>query len=314
MGKIAFVFSGQGAQYVGMGKEIAEKYEEAQQVYEQANEALNLDIRKLCFEGPEEELNLTENTQPAILTTSIAIMKVLEKHGIQADQYAGLSLGEYSAHVAGQSINFQEAVQLVKKRGQYMQEAVPAGKGSMAAIIGLEETQVAEIIKEASKEGILEGANYNCPGQIVVGGEVLAIDQAIKLAEQAEARMAVKLKVSAPFHTSMLKPAADKLEKALEQVNIQSAQKPIVSNVTANYVEKTEDIKPLLINQVKSAVLWEASVRRMIDDGVDTFIELGPGKVLSGFIKKIDRKLNIYNIENLKTLDKTLKKLEVTTC
>jgi [acyl-carrier-protein] S-malonyltransferase len=314
MGKIAFVFSGQGAQYVGMGKELAEQYEVAKNIFEKADKALELDVQGLCFNGPEEDLNRTENTQPAILTTSIAILEILKEKGLKADVYAGLSLGEYTAHVAAGTLEFEDAVRLVKKRGRYMQEAVPEGKGTMAAIIGLEEESVAEIIKKASVHGIIEGASYNCPGQIVVGGEVDAVKSSIKLAEEAGAKMAVQLKVSAPFHTSMLKPAADRLSEALESVELNDGAEPVISNVTADYIDSKESVKTLLIDQVKSSVLWEASVNKMIEDGVDTFIEIGPGKVLSGFIKKINRKLNIYNVENLKTLEKTLNKLEVEVC
>lgn len=314
MGKIAFVFSGQGAQYVGMGKELADQYKVAQSVFERADKALEEDVQALCFNGPEEDLNRTENTQPAILTTSIAILEILKEKGLKADVYAGLSLGEYTAHVAAGTLDFEDAVRLVKKRGRYMQEAVPEGKGTMAAIIGLEEDIVAEIIEKASKDGIIEGANYNCPGQIVVGGEIDAVQKSIKLAEEAGAKMAVQLKVSAPFHTSMLKPAADRLSKALESIELKDDAMPVISNVNADYVDSKDSVKTLLIDQVKSSVLWEASVRKMIEDGVDTFIEIGPGKVLSGFIKKINRKLNIYNVENIKSLEKTLKKLEVEVC
>ncbi len=307
--KIAFLFSGQGAQYVGMGKEIFSEYQEAKDIFDKANEALGFDLKELCFNGEAEELNKTENTQPAILTTSIAILKVLESKGITPSVVAGLSLGEYAAHVASGTIEFQDAVSLVKKRGRFMQEAVPQGLGSMAAIIGLSRELVVESCNEASKFGVCEVANYNCPGQIVIAGEVNAVEEGKKFALEKGAKRALSLVVSGPFHTSMLKPASDNLNVELNKIEFKDIKIPLITNVTGNYVNNKEDITELLTNQVMTSVRWEDSINTMINDGVDVFIEVGPGKVLSGFIKKIDRSAKVYNVEDLKSLEKTLEAL-----
>lgn len=304
--KIAFLFSGQGAQYVGMGKEIYNEYSEAKEIYDKANEVLGFDLKELCFSGEAEELNKTENTQPAILTTSIAILKVLESKGIKPSVVAGLSLGEYSAHVAAGTISFEDAVSLVKKRGKFMQEAVPQGLGAMTAIIGLSRELIVESCNEASKFGVCEVANYNCPGQIVIAGEVKAVEEGGKIALEKGAKRAIPLVVSGPFHTSMLKPASDNLNSELNKIEFKDIKLPIITNVTGESVNSKEEIIELLTKQVMTSVRWEDSVNTMIDDGVDTFIEVGPGKVLSGFIKKIDRKAKVYNVEDLKSLEKTL--------
>lgn len=304
--KIAFLFSGQGAQYVGMGKEIYNEYSEAKEIYDKANEVLGFDLKELCFSGEAEELNKTENTQPAILTTSIAILKVLESKGIKPSVVAGLSLGEYSAHVAAGTISFEDAVSLVKKRGKFMQEAVPQGLGAMTAIIGLSRELIVESCNEASKFGVCEVANYNCPGQIVIAGEVKAVEEGGKIALEKGAKRAIPLVVSGPFHTSMLKPASDNLNSELNKIEFKDMKLPIITNVTGESVTSKEEIIELLTKQVMTSVRWEDSVNTMIDDGVDTFIEVGPGKVLSGFIKKIDRKAKVYNVEDLKSLEKTL--------
>lgn len=304
--KIAFLFSGQGAQYVGMGKEIYNEYSEAKEIYDKANEVLGFDLKELCFSGEAEELNKTENTQPAILTTSIAILKVLESKGIKPSVVAGLSLGEYSAHVAAGTISFEDAVSLVKKRGKFMQEAVPQGLGAMTAIIGLSRELIVESCNEASKFGVCEVANYNCPGQIVIAGEVKAVEEGGKIALEKGAKRAIPLVVSGPFHTSMLKPASDNLNSELNKIEFKDMKLPIITNVTGESVNSKEEIIELLTKQVMTSVRWEDSVNTMIDDGVDTFIEVGPGKVLSGFIKKIDRKAKVYNVEDLKSLEKTL--------
>lgn len=309
MGKIAFLFSGQGAQYVGMGKDLCEKYQEAKSVFELSNQACGFDITGLCFHGPQEDLNLTENTQPAILTTSVAVMEVLKKEGIIPDVVAGLSLGEYSALVCSGALSLEEAVPLVKKRGKYMQEAVPEGVGGMAAIVGLDRETVFSVCEEAKEDGVVEAANFNCPGQIVLAGEHSALDKAIEIATGKGAKMAMKLPVSAPFHSSMLQPASDKLKEELEEIQIRPLLIPLISNVDADYVSCHEEVKPKLIHQVVSPVKWEDSIRRMIDDGVDTFIEVGPGKALTGFIKKIDRKLNYMNVEDMDSLEQVLTKM-----
>lgn len=309
MSKIAFVFAGQGAQYVGMGKELADNIASARQVFQEADEALAFDISRLCFEGAKEELDKTENTQPAVLTTSIAALRVLEEKGIKPSVTAGLSLGEYSALVCSGVLNFSDAVKLVRKRGGFMQEAVPAGVGSMAAILGLGAEIVREVCIEAASAGIVEPANFNCPGQIVIGGEIEAVKLAGSIAQEKGAKV-IPLAVSAPFHTSMLKPASEKLEEELEKVDLEEIKVPIITNVTACYVENKEEIKDLLKRQVMSSVLWEDTIRKMLDSGVDTFIEIGPGKALSGFIKKIDRKVTIANVEDLKSLEKTVEILK----
>ncbi len=311
MGKIAFVFPGQGAQKVGMGKEIAEQYASSNAIFEEASEALGFDVKAMVFDGDEETLKITENTQPTILATSIACLQLLLEKGIKPDIVAGLSLGEYTAHVAAGTMSFKEAVALVKKRGKYMQEAVPVGVGTMAAILGLEDDAVIECCRDASTEGIVEPANFNCPGQIVVAGEVKAVEKAVKLCTEKGAKRAMILPVSAPFHCSMLKPAGEKLAVELEKISLNDMSIPVITNVTGEYIASKDDVKDLLIKQVSTSVLWEKCVKTMIDAGVDTFIEIGPGKVLGGFIKKIDRKLKTLNIEDIDSLNKTLEALNV---
>ncbi|AIS52560.1 malonyl CoA-acyl carrier protein transacylase FabD [Thermoanaerobacter kivui] len=308
--KIAFIYPGQGAQYAGMGKDIYEKYEEAREIFEKADKALGFSISKLCFEGPEEELMKTENTQPAILTVCVALTKVLQNRGIKADVTGGLSLGEYASLVLSEALDFEDAVRLVKNRGKYMQEVVPQGVGTMAAILGLENEVVEEICRVASEVGIVEPANYNCPGQLVISGEVKAVERAVELAKERGAKRAVVLAVSAPFHCSMLKKAGELLQKDLEKVEIKDLKITVISNVTADYAKK-EEVKDLLVKQVSHPVLWEQSVKKMIEEGVDTFIEIGPGKTLTGFVKKIDKSKAAYNFENEESLLKTLSALGV---
>ena len=310
MSKVAFIFPGQGAQYIGMGKELFENKEVCRNIFNIADEELNFKLSKLCFEGQEEELNITENTQPAILTTSIAVLMALKEHGIKCDVTAGLSLGEYSALVCSGAMDFKDAVKLVKKRGRFMQEAVPVGIGTMAAILGLEANLVEEACNEARTAGIVELANLNCPGQIVIAGEIAAVELACEKAKEKGAKRAMLLSVSAPFHTSMLKPAAEKLEIELEAIGLKDMTVPVMTNVTGDYVKNIDDIKATLKLQVMSSVLWETVIRNMIRDGVDTFVEIGPGKVLSGFVKKIDRKLTVVNIEDLASLDKAVELLK----
>lgn len=306
MSKIACIFPGQGAQYPGMGKEIADNYVEAMRIFELASERLGIDMKKLCFEGDEEELKKTENTQPSILTASIAMLEVLKLRGIEPHVTAGLSLGEYSALVASKAISFVDAVELVKKRGKYMQEAVPAGEGTMAAIMGMERESVQECLKMASGYGVVEAANYNCPGQIVIAGHTKAVEQACTIMKEKGAKRAIMLPVSAPFHSSLLKPAGDKLAQDLENMDIRDNEMPVVSNVNAQVIMDKYQIKKCLIEQVSSSVLWEDSIRHMIDMGVDTFIEVGPGKTLSAFVKKIDKGLYVYNVEDLESLENTI--------
>lgn len=309
MGKLAFVFSGQGAQTVGMGKELAENFEIADKTFEEASEALGFDTKEMIWNGDSETLMITENTQPAIVTMSTAALRILEEKRIKPDVVAGLSLGEYTAHIASGSLKFEDAVRLVKKRGKYMQEEVPVGVGAMAAIIALSEEQVIQCCEKASEIGVCQPANFNCPGQIVVSGETAAVDKCCEIAKEMGAKRAMKLPVSAPFHCSMLIGAGEKLAKELENVEVSEMQIPVITNVTADYLSSKDDIKPLLIKQVSNSVKWEKTIVKMLEDGVDTFVEVGPGKALSGFIKKISKEVNIYNVEDMTSLNKTLEAL-----
>ena len=309
MGKVAFLFPGQGAQYVGMGKEIADQYKSAGKIFDEATAALGFDVREMIFNSDDETLKITENTQPTIVTTSIACMQPLLEKGIRPDFVAGLSLGEYAAHVAAGTISFKDAVSLVKKRGKYMQEAVPVGVGAMAAIIGLESNDVIECCKEASQVGIVEPANFNCPGQIVVAGETAAVEKAAELCKAKGAKRAMLLPVSAPFHCTLLKPAGEKLAGELDKVSLNDIKIPVVTNVTGEAIVDKSMVKELLVRQVSTSVMWEKCIRTMLDQGVDTFVEIGPGKVLSGFVKKIDKEATVLNVENLETLSKVLEVL-----
>lgn len=305
MGKIALVFPGQGAQYVGMAKDIYESNETAKSIIDNACSALDMDLKNIMFEGSDEELSKTENTQPAIVTHSIAVLEALnEKIDLKYDACLGLSLGEYSALVAADAIDFKDAVSLVKKRGRFMQETVPVGEGSMAAILGLSRDKVENVINSIDS-GIVEVANYNSPGQIVISGESNKIDEAMVKLKENGAKRTVKLNVSGPFHSSMLKEAGNKLSKELDKVSLSKPKVSVVSNVNANYYE--DEGKELLIKQVSSSVLWEDSIERLLDEGYDTFIEIGPGKTLKGFIKKISSSkkidVKIYNIDDTNSLN-----------
>ena len=309
MGKIAILFAGQGSQAPGMGKELADNFECADRVFDEASEALGFDIKDMIFNGDKETLMITENTQPTIVTMSVAALRVLEEKGIKPDVVAGLSLGEYTAHVASGSLNFKDAVKLVRKRGKFMQEEVPVGKGAMAAILGLDADTVREAANKASEFGVCTGANFNCPGQIVVSGEVDAVSKCCEIAKEMGAKRAILLDVSAPFHCSLLKGAGEKLAKEMENVEVSDMQIPVITNVTAEYINSKEDIKPLLEKQVSSSVLWEDSIRKMIADGVDTFIEIGTGKALTGFMKKIDKEVLVFNVEDMSSIENTLSNL-----
>lgn len=308
--KIAFIFPGQGSQYIGMGKDLYDQMPAARTVYEQADAALGFSLSELCFNGPEAELIKTANTQPAILTTSIACLELLRQAGIKADVVAGHSLGEYSALVAAGSINLTDAVQLVHKRGTYMQDAVANGIGGMAAILGLESNLVREACAQASGDGIVEVANYNCPGQVVISGEIKALEKAMELAKVAGAKRAIKLSVSGPFHSSLMKPIEEKLTAELATINMSDPALPLVANVSADYLTTAEKIKASLVKQVSYSVRWEESVLKMVNDGVQIFIEIGPGKVLSGLVKKIDKNVEIYNVEDMSSWQKMLVKMK----
>lgn len=308
--KTVFMFSGQGAQYAGMGKDLYDNYAVAKEVFDRADEVLGYSIKDICF-SDEEKLGLTEFTQPAILTMSIAAMKVMQENGINADMTAGLSLGEYSALVASGAMKFEEAVALVQKRGKFMAEAVPNGKGGMFAIIGLDTELVEKSCEEAVQQigGVAVPANYNAPGQIVIGGDAVTVEKAAEIAKEKGAKMAVKLKVSGPFHTSLLQPAADKLLPELEKMNIGKMEIPVYTNVTAEILENESEIVSTLAKQVVSPVRWEHIIKNMYDAGADTFIELGPGKTLCGFVKRTVKGVVNVNVEDTASLEKALKKI-----
>lgn len=311
MEKIAYLFPGQGSQYIGMGKDLYNNLTECKEVFDQANESIKFNLSDLIFEGPKEELDRTEYTQPAIVTTSIAAYKALSKYNIKPHVTAGLSLGEYSSLTISGLFTLSQVIPLVQKRGKYMQEAVPEGKGKMCAILGLTKEKVIKVCQRAKEFGIIEPANYNCPGQIVIGGEAKAIEEAVKIAKELGALRCIYLPVSAPFHTSMLIPAAKKLEKELNSISLGSMDIPVISNVTADYIKSVDEVKGLLYKQVMTSVLWEQTIVRMIKDGVRHFVEVGPGRTLSGFVKKIDRGLNIYHVEDMASLEKTASVLEM---
>lgn len=300
MGKTAFMFPGQGAQYVGMGKDFYEQIPVCKEMFKLAGEASGLDVEALCFEE-NEQINITEYTQIAMLAAEVAMLKAVEEKGIRPDVTAGLSLGEYGALVASGVMTPEDVFKIVRKRGIYMQEAVPDG-GAMAAILGLD-TEIIEKICEETP-GMVSVANYNCPGQIVITGENGAIQEAVAKLTEAGAKRCVPLKVSGPFHSPMLVGAGEKLAKELEAVAVHEIQVPYIANVTADYVSKTEDVKPLLEKQVSSSVKWQQTIERMLADGVDTFIEIGPGKTLSGFMRKINRDVKVLNVEKMEDLEK----------
>ena len=307
MNKLAFVFPGQGAQAVGMGKDLFDQYDVAKRLFAEADEALGYSIKDMCFEGPADDLKLTANTQPAILTVSVIVNEILKEHGVQPDVAGGHSLGEYSALVAAGVLSFKDAVALVHKRGQYMQEAVPVGEGGMAAIIGLDDETIAAACEKATKEaGEVQPVNFNCPGQTVIAGTTKGVEKAVEELKAAGAKKAVILPVSAPFHSTLMKPAAEKLAAELDKVAIHDAAFPVVSNFTGELETKAEEIKANLVAQADHPVRWITCVKTMQAFGADTFVEAGPGKTLCGFNRRIDRSLKSLNVENLESLQKTL--------
>ena len=312
MPKLAFVFPGQGSQEVGMGKDLIKNYKEANELFDEANISLKdegFDLKKLCLEGPEEELTKTINVQPAVLTMSIILYKLLQKNNINPSIVAGHSLGEYSALVAASSLEFEEAIKLVRKRGQYMQSATPLGTGSMAAIISLQKDKIEELIKKVSKFGTIEIANYNSPYQIVVSGKSEVIEKLLILGEEEEEINIVPLKVSAPFHSSLMEKAKDNLASYIENINIQDPQIPVICNVTADYVKTKEEIKNALIEQVTHPIKWVEIIKKMNSEGINYFIEVGPGNVLKKLIKQILPKAKVYNVFDSESLEKVIRRL-----
>ena len=306
MSKIAFVFPGQGAQYVGMGKDFYETFSECREVFDVASEASGLDIAKICFEE-NEQINQTEYTQICMLAAEMAVLRAAEAKGLASSVNAGLSLGEYGALVASKVMSLADACKVVRQRGILMQEAVPTG-GAMAAVLAMDAKKIEEICKETA--GIVSIANYNCPGQIVITGEEAAVDAACEALKAAGAKRTLRLNVSGPFHSPMLSGAGEKLAEVLAEVELTAFETPYITNVTADYVKTTDGIKDLLCRQVSSSVRWQQSVERMIADGVDTFIEMGPGKTLSGFMRKISRDVKMMNIENMADYEKVLSAMD----
>ena len=306
MSKLAFVFPGQGAQKVGMGKDFFDNYDVAKKMFKEADEALGYSIMKMCFEGPEEDLKLTANTQPAILTISCIANEILKENGVQPEITGGHSLGEYSALVAAGVLKFQDAVALVHKRGAYMQEAVPVGEGGMAAIIGVDREKIVEICQSVSAESPVQAVNFNCPGQIVIAGATRGVELAVEELKAAGAKKAVILPVSAPFHSTLMKPAAEKLAVELDKVTLFDARIPVVANVNAQVLTKAEDIKASLVAQAASPVLWEDCVAKMKEFGADVLLEAGPGKTLCGFNRRIDKSIKSLNVEDVESLEKSL--------
>ena len=310
--KLAFIFPGQGSQYVGMGRELFEKYIVVRNAFHAADAALDMPLTNMMFYGPEEHLRLTFNTQPALLAVSVAAAAVLRQRGVVPEAVAGHSLGEYSALVVAGVMGYEEALISVRARGTYMQEAVPVGAGSMAAVLGMDRKEIVEICQEVEEKTgeAVQAVNFNCPGQVVIAGTKKGVQAAIKALKKGGARRALELPVSAPFHSSLMAPAAEKLSGVLAEVDFADAVVPLYSNVTAMPVKRAEHIKRLLVKQAASPVLWERSIRNMIRDGFDTFVEVGPGHALSNLVKRIDDKVMVLQTDSREDLQNTLRVLK----
>ena len=307
MGKIAFVFPGQGAQAVGMGKDVYDALPSSRAVFEKGDEVLGFPLSKLVFEGPDSDLKQTVNTQPALLTASVAYLEALREQGVKPDYVAGHSLGEYSALVAAGVLSYEDAVSLVRLRGRFMEEAVPGGQGAMAAVLGAEREVLAELCRSVSEEsGVVELANVNCPGQIVVSGSVAGVNGVVQRVKEAGGKRAIPLEVSGPFHSSLMKDAANRLAEELKNVTFNTPTVPVIVNVTASPVTDPEEIRELLVRQVYSPVLWQDSIEWLIAGGVDTFVEIGSGSVLTGLIRKIDKTVKLININTLESVQTVL--------
>ncbi|KUP23242.1 ACP S-malonyltransferase [Paenibacillus sp. DMB5] len=307
MGKIAFVFPGQGAQAVGMGKDVYDALPQSRAVFDKGDEVLGFSLSRLVFEGPDSDLKQTVNTQPALVTTSVAYLEALAGKGLKPDYVAGHSLGEYSALVAAGVLSYEDAVQLVRLRGRFMEEAVPGGQGAMAAVLGAEREALAGLCRSISEEGnTVELANVNCPGQIVVSGSQAGVSAVVERVKEAGGKRAIPLEVSGPFHSSMMKEAAERLAAELQRVTFNAPAVPVVVNVTASPVTDPEEIRELLVRQVYSPVLWQDSVEWLIANGVDTFVEIGSGSVLAGLIRKIDKAVKVIGINSLESVQAEL--------
>jgi [acyl-carrier-protein] S-malonyltransferase len=303
---IAYIFPGQGSQYPGMGKDLADNFPAARKVFEEVDEALSFHISRLCFEGPPETLQLTENTQPAILSVSVAVLRAMEAEGLPRPEYvAGHSLGEYSALVAADALSLADAARTVRARGLYMQQAVPAGQGAMAAVMGAELAEIEKVCREASQGQVCAPANINSSNQVVIAGDAEAIDRAIELLKERGAKRVLKLNVSAPFHCALMLPAQERLAADLEALSLDDLRIPLVSNVDAAEVREAADARDSLVRQVSSPVRWQESVQLLIREGIDTFVEVGPGKVLSGLMRQINREVRSLNVEDTASLSST---------